>query len=230
MHAFSLSREDARDLAQDTFVQVYLRMDAYRQESEWSFIQTVGRRLALNKLRDRAAQKRSASVDLPVEAIDAYYELEHQQPSPERVFEARERAVRLKAAIAELPPKLRDCILLQLQALTYAEIAAMLHINAAIVKSRLYEARVQLQQVVNEDDVIYAMPDEEATALTPESQGKQSEPPVFSAVTSTHEQVLAQIVASIEAFENVQRHLSGQLSEYDEMLQAHLRNVERINL
>jgi RNA polymerase sigma-70 factor (ECF subfamily) len=59
-----------------------------------------------------------------------------------------QRAV-LRQALAELPPKMRRCVLLRIdQDLKYREIAALLRVSIETVKSQLSQARDRLEAEV----------------------------------------------------------------------------------
>ncbi len=141
--SFGFSREDARDLTQDTFVRVYQSMDKYRGEAKWAYLKKVATNLALNKIRDDAAQKRDAS--LTVSGDDELVHLADKKPSPEEQAMVRERLASAHDSIQELPQKKRDCVLLFLGGYSYGEIARILGISEATVKSRLHEARLDLK-------------------------------------------------------------------------------------
>lgn len=142
--SLGVSREDARDLAQETFVRVYRSMDRYRGEAEWGYIQTTARRLRLNRLRDDLAQKRKVSMALTSE--DELVNVADKKPSPEQLAAIHESLDHAYAAIGELPEKKRECVLLFLGGDTYGEMAQILGISEVTVKSRLHEARHDLQR------------------------------------------------------------------------------------
>src|SRR5436305_5974116 len=110
-------KEDARDLAQDTFIRVYMHLDKYRGESKWNYLEAVARHVALNALRARATAKRTASefsLDDPSSAEAAYNIPIESDPQEELV--ARElaelRQKQLAEAIANLPAGQREALLL----------------------------------------------------------------------------------------------------------------------
>jgi RNA polymerase sigma-70 factor (ECF subfamily) len=148
--SFGFSREDARELAQDTFVRVYEGMATYRGEARWAYLKTTATRLALNKIRDIHAQKRDAS--LTTSADDTVVDIvDEKTPSPEALAIQRERVDRMYAAVQKLPDAIRACLLLYLAGHHYREIATTLGISGTMVKSRLHEARLHLIKLMNED-------------------------------------------------------------------------------
>src|SRR5262249_9512022 len=124
------TREEARDLAQDTFVRVYRGMATYRGEGAWSFLETTARRIAINEIRSRTTQRRSAKGSLWAEpltqtlSVDPWSGTEPRSPEVELAEqqEATRKRQRLKQAIANLPVSLKPCLLLRLQGVSYQEI------------------------------------------------------------------------------------------------------------
>lgn len=162
------SRDEARDLAQDTFVRVYRGMGGYRGDGAWSFLETTARRIAINEIRSRMTQMRSAAV---TSLDDPQTQTVSQDPwtgapplSPETELveqqEAARRRKRLQQAIASLPDRLRGCLLLWLQGLSYREITVTLRLSLDAVKSRLNEARNQLREQLGEEPEGLAWPRE----------------------------------------------------------------------
>lgn len=142
--SLGVSREDARDLAQETFVRVYRSMDRYRGDAEWGYIQTTARRLTLNRFRDELAQKRKVTMALPSD--EELGNVADRTLSPEQMAVIHESLDRASDAVYELPEKKRECFLLFLGGLAYGEIAQTLGISEVTVKSRLHEARHDLNR------------------------------------------------------------------------------------
>ena len=140
---FGFSRENARDLAQDTFVRVYKGMNSYRGDAEWGFIEKVARNVALNKIREAKTRKRGESKTVAAE--DTLLNFADQKPSPEDQAAIQETLDRSCAAIRSLPEDKRECMRLRLGGYSYGEIAASLGISEDKVKSRLHEARRELK-------------------------------------------------------------------------------------
>lgn len=160
---FGLSREDAQDLAQDTFICVFRAMPRYRGGNLLSLIYTTARHLALNKARGDRFRRR-VEVENPLEdlagALDTPKSFWTQQapPTPEDGLvdresdrENREQSRRLKAAILELPEIDRSCLLLRMAGLSYREIAATLRISEDAVKARLKRVKKTLRIKLGED-------------------------------------------------------------------------------
>jgi RNA polymerase sigma-70 factor (ECF subfamily) len=152
--ARGFSNEESSDLAQETFLRVYKGLETFRGDSHletWLF--QIARNLSLNVLRDRGARKRSGT-EIPLEDIG-----EPHQPGPGTPQQAmdpegvplddlltEERVRLVHQALAELPPRMRRCVLLRIeQELKYEEIAVVMQTSVDAVKALLYRARKQLQ-------------------------------------------------------------------------------------
>jgi len=141
--------EDARDLAQETFVRVYRSRDSFRPEltfSNWLF--TIAGNLARNRIRWRA---RHPTVSLESDENNASGSagetLPSGVPSPDRQIEVSERNAAVRRAVLELPEDLREALVLcEWEDLAVAEAARILGTTAKAVESRLYRARNQLRE------------------------------------------------------------------------------------
>jgi RNA polymerase sigma factor (sigma-70 family) len=73
------------------------------------------------------------------------FEFKDETPSPEHICVHRQRYARVLRSIGKLQPRLRQVIELQMkQSWSVKEIAQVLDISEAAVKSRLYRARARL--------------------------------------------------------------------------------------
>lgn len=154
-----LSRDDAADLAQETFLRAHRGLETYRGEaSEDTWLYEIARNIFKNWVRDRKALKHQG-VEVPLAAPadkedHPVPELEITDPDPlpiELLIQA-ERKDLLQEAIAGLPAQRQMCVKLRLKDLKYAEIAGILGVSIETVKSHLYQAREALRPVLREID------------------------------------------------------------------------------
>ena len=156
-----LSRDESRDLAQDVFLRVYRGLAEYRGEApEGAWIRRIARNLFLNAMRDGETQKRKGQ-EVPIDGTGADASwggsgvavtiAAREDDSPLEVALDRERAHRLSEALAELPPRMRQCVLLRLnQGLKYEQIARLQGVTVSTVKVQLFQARGLLRQRLRE--------------------------------------------------------------------------------
>lgn len=131
--------EQAEDLTQEAFLQAYLNLARFREDSRFStWLIGIAYNLTLNYLN------RSRELSTDGEKPD-------EQAAPEddpAAAHIRTTALeRLEQAIGRLSEELRDClILVALEELDYPQAAAALGVPVGTVKSRLSRARAQLRQ------------------------------------------------------------------------------------
>lgn len=151
-----LSREDACDLAQETFLEIYksLHRLEHREEPK-GWILTIAKNLWLNWIRSRKTIKRAAT-EIGLQELDdglGYSGfLRDQTDGPLDDLLDGERKQRLRRAFDGLPPQRQQCMLLRYeQGLKLREIAAVMQISIQTVKSHLFQAKQSLRKMLTED-------------------------------------------------------------------------------
>lgn len=148
--ARGFSREDAQDLAQTVFLQVFRGLKDLQDPSlvgAWVF--TTAGNIWRNELRRIQTKKRTG----PPPSENAPSDPSWGEPAdagdddPIHDLIAAERGKLLVEALAELPPQMRRCIALRVQqGLKYREIAEILQISIDTVKSHLNAAKGRLAE------------------------------------------------------------------------------------
>ena len=139
-----LCRDDATaaDVAQESLLKMISAVDRFRGESHFD---TWVYRIVVNTARDEWRRRRRfvpLEPEIPEEAITL-------APVQEGESSRRQRAERLRGAIAGLSPKLRVPVVLRyLHDLSYAEIARVLRCSTGTVASRLSRAHAALSRAV----------------------------------------------------------------------------------
>ncbi len=129
--------QDAEDIVQDVFVQVYRKIGDFREEAAFtSWLYRVATNIALSALRRR---KRRWGMETG------------QNPGPPEEGRRSETGKILKPfledAIAALPPRARLIFVLHdIQGFQHNEIADMLDCSEGTSKSQLHKARAQLRK------------------------------------------------------------------------------------
>jgi len=149
LHRMLGNEEDAQDLAQETFVRVHQACASYRPERKFStWLFTIAANLARNQFRWRSRHP-TVSFDAPVEATERSLADALPAPlqAPDRAVDAAELAQAVRRSVDELPPDLRDAIVLcEWEERTVAEAAAILESSPKAVGARLYRARRWLRE------------------------------------------------------------------------------------
>jgi RNA polymerase sigma-70 factor (ECF subfamily) len=141
---------DAEDVTQDTLLQVVRRLDTFRGEAEfttWLHRVTVNAALLY---RRKAAQRHERQAGAPLEFLleggVCAFPGRTQPPEPERQALNRETQELIEQAIAGLPSLYRLVyVLADVEGLPNAEVADLLCLRLAAVKSRLHRARLLMR-------------------------------------------------------------------------------------
>jgi RNA polymerase sigma-70 factor (ECF subfamily) len=135
--------EDARDLAQETFVQIYRNRHRLPEEAgllPWML--RITRNLCMDVFRRRKA--RPPAWDIPVEDMG---QLHAQVEDPDQQLHDQARRAMVHRALLELTDLNREMILLKdIEGLALDDIAALLDIPLGTVKSRSNRARLELAE------------------------------------------------------------------------------------
>ncbi len=139
--------DDAVDLSQDVFLKSYSALASYRPQypfTAWLF------RIARNATIDEIRRRRLTLVPLdePVETEEGTLgrEVAAGGAGPEQLFMDDEFRNQLEGAIAQLPEKYREPLVLRHAAeMSYDEIAEALELPLGTVKTRIFRAREALR-------------------------------------------------------------------------------------
>jgi RNA polymerase sigma-70 factor, ECF subfamily len=135
--------EDANDITQIVFLRVAERLDEYDSRFKFfSWIYRIAVNESLNLLR------RNGRDDALDDEIDVPGP---ENANPERQASATEVSKRIHAALMKMPPNDRLVVTLRhFSECSYEEIGQILDIDQKTVKSRLYEARQRLRQLLSD--------------------------------------------------------------------------------
>lgn len=147
------NEQDAEDVLQETFVNVYRHLDDFRGDAEFStWIYRIATNASLMRIRSR---RPTASLDEPADSGDSPgdpaspRELVDWSATPEEVLLNGETRSQMDAALARLPATLRSVFVLRdIQGLSVAETAHALNISEPNVKTRLHRARLALRDAL----------------------------------------------------------------------------------
>lgn len=140
-------REDALDLAQETFARVYEGRARYRPGSSFrAWLFTIASNLARNHLRWRARH--------PTRRLDTAEASDPRpadpDPPPDMATHNRELARAVRKAVEALPEDLRIAVVLaEYEGLSQDEIARVLRCSRKAVEMRVYRARAKLRDALS---------------------------------------------------------------------------------
>jgi RNA polymerase sigma-70 factor, ECF subfamily len=139
---FVNDRELAEDLAQETFLRVYERLDQYdpsRRFAPWLF--QIGVNLTIDYIRKQKRRKKICHFSERAE--DKSFD-----PGGEDPHKQWELSLEVKHVLSMLPEKYRTVMILKdLENFSHSEIAAVLNRNEGTIRWRLAHAREKFQQL-----------------------------------------------------------------------------------
>ena len=125
------------------FLRAFRGLGAFRGGSS---VATWLYRIGVNVCLNRVAVKRPATED-----IDAREHVDTRQESASERVLREERGVRVRAAIAQLPPKQRATLVLRTyQELSHEEIASVLGSSVGAVKANFFHAMGNLKKILGD--------------------------------------------------------------------------------
>ena len=146
--------EDADDIAQEVFIQVYESMSNFREESQ---ISTWVYRIAVNKsldfLRSKNRKKRFAKLTSLFRTVDEEEET-IEIPSfgtPQQELEDKERKEVLDWALAKLPDNQKTAIILsKYEGFSNKEITEIMDMSLSAVEALMHRAKKNLQKLLKD--------------------------------------------------------------------------------
>ena len=153
--ALKLTRNetDAEDVLQETFLRVFHRIETFRGEAAFSsWLYRIAANACFAKLGDRRKHEH-LNID------DFYPEFENGRlpptsdwsRQPDSVVLSKEAADVMDEAVAQLPEDFRVVFVLRdVEGLSNAQVAQILDLTVAAVKSRLHRARLALRRKLAE--------------------------------------------------------------------------------
>jgi RNA polymerase sigma-70 factor (ECF subfamily) len=140
---------DAEEVAQEAVLKAFRNLRLFRGESKFS---TWLYRITVNEARMRLRKRREVSLDELMAEDDtqdttyAPLQLADWREIPGQALEQRELQAQLAGAVASLPEKYREVLVLRdINGLSIAETAEALTLSLANVKTRLLRARLMLR-------------------------------------------------------------------------------------
>jgi RNA polymerase sigma factor (sigma-70 family) len=147
--------DQACDISQEVFLRLYLslsRLEVDKPLKPWLF------QVARNRCIDEIRRRQRHALDFSSLTLGDYLSNESRldqiidpDPLPEEVFEQHDLQCLLQQAIASLPTKLRAIVMLRYTTqLSFPQIACILDMQAATVKTYFARAKVRLRQALGD--------------------------------------------------------------------------------
>jgi len=151
-HVTHNNREDSQEV-QEAFLKAFQHLGDFREDSQFStWLIRITVNQALMKLRKRRTTKEvSLDEDFQADGDMLPREVTDWAPNPEELYRASELRDILIKTLKELRPILRTVFVLRdIEGLSIDQTAEVLDLSPAAVKARLWRARLQLRELLNE--------------------------------------------------------------------------------
>jgi RNA polymerase sigma-70 factor (ECF subfamily) len=146
------NKEDAEDITQEVFVEVYQSVSRFSEKSKLStWIYRIAVSKSLELIRRRSRKKRTGII-LSLFGRENHLNVTNNSPfyHPGVKLENKERAAVLFRAIEQLPDRQRVAFTLhKLENLNYAEIAEITGISLSSVESLMFRAKQNLRKYLS---------------------------------------------------------------------------------
>lgn len=144
-------RSDAADVTQEVFLKAFRGIHGFRRGSSLkTWLYRIAVRESLNHRRWWHRHSRNeVSMDISADEHRAAIEIEDVEATPFDQLAAREMQAAVRGALAELSEAYRSAVILRdLEGLSYEEVAEVLEISVATVKTRILRGRRALKKLL----------------------------------------------------------------------------------
>jgi len=144
-YGFSRSQNEAEDLTQDVFLQLFIKLASFQGRSKFStWLYSFTYNFCVNYV-NRNKQRKMSDRSIPVD--DAEYKLADEVPD-ESIYELK--ASKLNKALQRIDPEEKSILMLKYQdGASIKELGILLELGESAVKMRLKRAKAKLLQTYN---------------------------------------------------------------------------------
>jgi RNA polymerase sigma-70 factor, ECF subfamily len=134
--------DEAEDLTQDVFLKIFKALHTFDRRANFqTWLISISRNLCIDHYRSVRKERETMARDVDASQLTPA----SRERSPHGELEQLDLRQRIRRALAELPPALREAVVLRdLQEFSYQEIADKLHLPEGTVKSRINRGRLEL--------------------------------------------------------------------------------------
>jgi len=134
--------DEAEDLTQDIFLKIFKALHTFDRRANFqTWLISISRNLCIDHYRSVRKERETMARDVDASQLAP----PSRERSPYGELEQLDLRHRIRVALAELPPALREAVVLRdLQEFSYQEIADRLNLPEGTVKSRINRGRLEL--------------------------------------------------------------------------------------
>lgn len=128
----------AEDIAQDTFVRFWNKIDTVKTGGESAYVYQIAKNLLINHHQKEQVQLKFQQTT----------QIKSVSQNPQFLLEEKEFKTQIEQAISSLPEKQREVFLMnRIDGLTYREIAERLNLSQKAVEKRMHLALLALKKI-----------------------------------------------------------------------------------
>ena len=141
-----ITREENEDLEQEVYIKVLKNKEHYKEQGNFkSWITTIARNISKDYLKSAYKKHEEASDET------SFKNIKDKKDTPELKLIKNERQTKIINAINSLKPKFKEVIILcEIQGYTYEQCAQKLKCPVGTVKSRIYNAKKELANMLDD--------------------------------------------------------------------------------
>jgi len=139
--------DEAEDLTQEIFLRIFKALHTFDRRANFqTWLISISRNLCIDHYRSRRKERETMAPDVDASTLAPA----SAERGPYSQLEQADVKALIKAALAELPPALREAVTLRdLQEFSYLEIADRLQLPEGTVKSRINRGRLELARQIS---------------------------------------------------------------------------------
>ena len=138
--------DEAEDLTQDIFLKIFKALHTFDRRANFqTWLISISRNLCIDHYRSVRKERETMARDVDASELTPV----SRERGPHTQLEQRDLKHLIRLALAELPPTLRQAVVLRdLQEFSYQEIADQLGLPEGTVKSRINRGRLELARQI----------------------------------------------------------------------------------
>lgn len=143
-----ITKQDNEDIEQEVYIKLWKNSDKYQEKGAFkSWVNTIAKNTSKDYLKSASFKNEQNSISDEL----VLNNIKDSKTSPEDKMAARERQSRIINAVESLKPKFKEVIMLcEIYGYTYEEASAKLKCPIGTIKSRIYNAKKELAEILKD--------------------------------------------------------------------------------